>query len=256
MQALSSESRERNPAPRNGPLVTRRAAHVVRLVLVAATAVAGGGCWLGDVGSVAPGVFGPPPAPTATATQQPDAEADIVARGAHGQLSRADVDAFVDALEFSLRQAGYAQPITDPERAQLADAVIRAFPQQDPETQVVLGDAPRIWGQVQQQWPTASEEDRRAFVGAVLTLAFGEAEPSASASVDSSGAATGGSTSTGACADFDACASKFTDPATQADTNAAMSCWASAGCNGYDAGSDTYSYDTPSYEPSYAPTEY
>jgi hypothetical protein len=34
-----------------------------------------------------------------------------------------------------------------------------------------------------------------------------------------------------------------------ADTMAASSCWASAGCESYDSGSDTYTYEEPSYTP-------
>lgn len=173
-----------------------------------------------------------------------------MARGGHADLRADDVQAFVEALEFCSRQVGYGAEITDEERGQVRDAVIATFPQQDRETQLVLANARARWTAAQQQWPTATESDRRAFVAAVFTLAYGEqaqAQPGA-------GAPASGSSGPGAsaCADIDSCVASYADPDVVADTQNASSCWASAGCESYDGSTDSFTYEEPSYTaPSY-----
>ena len=210
----------------------RRLARLASLpVLLAPVA----GCVPPDIASVAPGVFGP-----AAAAPLPQG---VVARGGHADLREDDVNAFVEALEFCLRQVGYTAEITTQERQQVFDAVVEAFPRADRETQLVLAQARARWTAAQQAWPTASEDDRRAFVAAVFTLAYGEQPARGGQS-----AATPGGSAGGACTDIDSCVSSYADPGIVADTQNASSCWASAGCESYDGSTDSFTYEQPSYE--------
>src|SRR5690606_35989723 len=105
-----------------------------------------------------------------------------------------------------------------------------------PDEQVILGRARQIWTEAQASWAMASEADRRAFVLAVFTLAFGD-------EVVQQAAGGGGGGGGGGCASFEDCAGAYMDGSTYQDAQNAQSCWAAAGCGGYDAANDSF-YDS------------
>jgi len=165
-----------------------------------------------------------------------------IAHGSAADLSLDDAVAFIEALEFVLAQLGYAYRFTEAERAEALQTFALTFPTMAAEDQIVLAQARLIWDRVRANWPHADDRDRREFALGVLVLAFGEETvaqwvgPQGSAG---RGRAIGGGAG---CTSFDECASSFVDERTWTDTFNAQGCWAAAGCDGYDAGSGTFTY--------------
>lgn len=177
------------------------------------------------------------------ADDAPSASTDaVLARGAYGVLTRDDATAFVEALEFSLRQSGFSARFSDAEREQMLEAIAASYGTLGPSDQAVLAQAREVWTRVQSNWASASEADRREFVLGVFVLAFGEeAVQRASAGGGGGGGAAGGDPS---CATIDDCMSAYADPETYQDSMNAQSCWAAAGCSDYDPADNSFSYDT------------
>jgi hypothetical protein len=172
----------------------------------------------------------------------PSPTTSIVAQGQHGVLTRDGALAFVEALEFSLAQMGYSYTFSSGEAELVMQRLAQNFPYAAPYEQAALGQAREIWSRVQANWNTASEADRHEFVLGIFTLAFGEQYVQ-----QLIGQSRAGSDGSGSCADIDSCFSQYADPETYSDTMNAQSCWAAAGCDSYDAGSNTFSYDDSSY---------
>jgi hypothetical protein len=164
-----------------------------------------------------------------------------LAQGQYGVLTEDNANAFIEALEFSLRQVGYTQAFSQQERVQMRQAIAQAFPQGTPEEQAVLSQARDIWTRVQQNWEHASDDDKREFLLGVFVLAFGEAQ--VSQWVNASAASPSGSSGRN-CGSFEECTSHLVSEQTWTDTFNAQGCWAAAGCSDYDPGSQTFSYDT------------
>ena len=175
----------------------------------------------------------------------------VIAQGTVANLTQDNALAFIEALEFSLQQAGYAYTFTDADYQQLLQVIVQAYPQAEQQEQAVLAQAREIWSRVQVNWAAASLAEQREFVLGVFVLAFGE-EYVNQLLGQAGGGGGGGSGGGGACTDIDSCMSAYADPGTMQDTMNAQGCWAAAGCTDYDAGSDTFTYEEP-YIP---PTDY
>ncbi len=170
----------------------------------------------------------------------------ILAQGANANLSQDNALAFVEALEFSLQQAGYSYSFTDAEKQQILETLAQSFPQADAQNQAVLAQAREIWTRVQQNWASSNQDDQREFVVGVFTLAFGEETVKQWLSSNNSGTTQAGQ-SEGGCSNIDDCASRYMDYETWQDTSNAQGCWAAAGCSSYDSSTNTYEYNDPSY---------
>lgn len=184
------------------------------------------------------GPSNPPTAPT-------NVESPILAEGQFARLSQDDALAFVEALEFSLAQLGYAYTFTEAERQQIYQEMVRTFPAASQQDQLVLSQARDILTRVSANWSVANDADKKEFILGVMILAFGEG-----AVQQWVGQGTGQDQalgSGGGCASFDDCAGKYLDGDTWTDTANAQGCWAAAGCSGYDGATDTFTYDDYSY---------
>lgn len=188
------------------------------------------------------------PAGKAGAPAQPDdvgalaTDSPVIAVGPYGELTRDNADAFVDALQFSLQQAGFSGVFTAAEREQIVQAVAQNFGTLSPDEQQVLTQARFVWNRVQQNWSSASPAEQQEFVLGVFTLAFGEAYVRQQLGTSAGGGGGGGA---GGCGNIDDCIGSYADPEALSDTMNAQSCWAAAGCDGYDPGSNDFTYDAP-----------
>lgn len=180
------------------------------------------------------------PAPALGALRAAPAAARVLARGAHAELSEDAAHAFLEALEFVFGEIGLAYTFPPAERQAAVAAIASAFPQASREEQLVLADARAVWTRVRANWPQASLDDRREFALGVLALAYGE--EAVAAWVGGAAAAPAGGDAGGACATFEDCAGAYVDGGTWSDTFNTQSCWAAAGCAGYDTSTGTFDY--------------
>ena len=137
--------------------------------------------WLGSI----PAQGAVPPAPnakpttTAPATATPEAAADsVLAEVAGLQLTRADADAYVDALVFCLAKAGQDPRRLADDRAVVRDHLAKSFAWLPEAAQIDLADMTGIWQRAQQGWGDLAPPEKNAFSYGVLSLAFGEDEAS------------------------------------------------------------------------------
>lgn len=180
----------------------------------------------------------PPPqrsGPPATAADDP-----VLASGSHGVLTLDNAKAFIEALEFVLEQIGYPYELTEADRAQALEELKAGYPQAAPEDQALLAQSREVWQRVQANWDAAATEEREEFALGVLVLAFGEDTVRSWLRSGSAGGGLGASTD---CATFEDCTSSFVDQETWSDTFNTQGCWAAAGCGGYDASTNTFTYD-------------
>jgi hypothetical protein len=116
------------------------------------------------------------PGPAAPGNAQP---ADAVLAEVGGlQLTRADADAYVDALVFSLAQAGQDPARLAADRAVVRDHLAESFPGLPEAAQIDLADMTGIWDRARGGWDALGATERNAFAYGVLALAFGEDEAS------------------------------------------------------------------------------
>lgn len=178
--------------------------------------------------------------------KQPDPQSPVLVQGQYASLTQDNALAFVEALEFSLSQIGYAYSFSEAEKQQMYAAIVQEYPVASKEDQLVLAQARDIWNRVQVNWASSSPQDQQTFILGVLVLAFGE--ETVQQNLGQSGQATassgGGSLP---CSSVDTCMSTL-DPDGYSDMVAAQGCWASAGCESYDSSTDTYTYDDFSYD--------
>ncbi|WP_222184840.1 hypothetical protein [Geminicoccus harenae] len=130
----------------------------------------------------APGLAATPPAPA----PKPPAPAGGPGQAAAGdpqqvlaqvgdlRLTRADADAYVDALVFSLEHAGQDPTRLAADRAVVRDHLARSFPGLPEAAQIDLADMTVIWERAQAGWAALGPAERNAFSYGVLALAFGE----------------------------------------------------------------------------------
>lgn len=163
----------------------------------------------------------------------------VIAQGAFATLTEDAALAFVEALEFVFTEIGTPYTFPPAERQAALDALAAAFPQASREEQLVLADARAVWTRVQANWPQASLAERREFALGVLALAYGEETVAqwVGATGGGGGAAGGGG---GGCATFEDCAGAYVDGQTWSDTFNTQSCWAAAGCSGFDPSTGSF----------------
>ena len=163
----------------------------------------------------------------------------VLVQGSHATLTQDNANAFVEALEFSLQQAGFSGTFTQAERAQILQALAQNYPTLPPSDQAVLAQARDVWTRVQTNWAAATPADQREFVMGVFVLAFGPEAVQQAAQGGGGGAGSGIG-----CSNIDDCMSSYADPQTYQDTMNAQGCWAAAGCSDYDPVDNSFSYDS------------
>lgn len=97
-----------------------------------------------------------------------------LATGAAGTLTRDGADAFVDAFQFSLAQAGKPKTFTAAEREQLIQTLAAGYAKATPQVQASLANARATWTQAQANWAAATPQEQAAFVDGVLAIGVGE----------------------------------------------------------------------------------
>jgi|TARA_Y100000310_G_scaffold294496_1_gene325001 hypothetical protein len=181
--------------------------------------------------------------------QQPQSQVpnpnQIIARGLGGVLTVDGVNAYIEALEFSLTQVGQPTRFDPNMRIQIAQGLVQMFPMADLEVQTNLAQARIIWTQHAQSWSLLSFPQKQEFVYDVLSLYVGEQVAANAVGLNTGGGNQGASQ--GATGDGYV-------PNPLNDSYDGESCWAAAGCVDYDADSDSYTYEdydssTDSYEP-------
>jgi hypothetical protein len=130
----------------------------------------------------APGLAAAPPVPVpkppASSGGHGEAAADdpqqVLAQVGDLRLTRADADAYVDALVFSLGHAGQDSTRLAADRAVVREHLARSFPGLPEAAQIDLADMTVIWERAQAGWAALGPNERNAFSYGVLALAFGE----------------------------------------------------------------------------------
>ncbi|MFO7544194.1 MAG: hypothetical protein R6W77_01710 [Trueperaceae bacterium] len=188
--------------------------------------------------SKAPAPAGASPSGGKGAAAAPVPNDPVVVQGSYGTLTQDNALAFIEALEFSLSQAGYTQAFTEQDVQQMLYAIAQNYPTLAPYEQAALAQAREVWTRVQANWATASMADKEEFVLGVFVLAFGE-EAVREAVGGGAPAAAGG----GTCDTIDACMSTYAPEAYQDSVNA-QSCWSAAGCESYDPEFNSFEYES------------
>ena len=153
----------------------------------------------------------------------------VVAQGAGGALTEDGVAAYIEALEFCLNEVGQPTRFDPQTRAQIGQALVRSFPNLAIEDQQGLAQARAIWTEYAQGWAQLPLDEKREFTYAILALAYGEQMAAQAVGYDQGGGGGG-----------EAYYPEVNAPGT-------TDCWASAGCTGYDAATDSYSYESYDY---------
>lgn len=186
--------------------------------------------------------------PLTTGTDSP-----IIAKGSYADLTEDNTLAVYEAYTFSLQQLGYTEAFTEADKQAFFDLAKQEYPYADQETQLTLKRAREVWTQVQANWDSASPEEQRGFVLAVLALIHGEEAVQQSLGTHSAAGGTDRSGEIGmlnelGCASVETCMSHL-DPEGYEDMVNAQNCW--SGCD-YDSETNTFYeepyYDTPSYD--------
>jgi hypothetical protein len=116
------------------------------------------------------------PAGTKAAKDQ-SPEAVLAEAGAY-KLTRADADAYVDALVFCLGHAGQNTDRLAADRSTVRDYLVSSFPTLPEAAQVDLADMTGIWDRARNEWQNLAPMEQNAFSYGVLALAFGEEDAS------------------------------------------------------------------------------
>ncbi|WP_027132873.1 hypothetical protein [Geminicoccus roseus] len=127
-----------------------------------------------------PATPAPMPTPAAPTDGARAAEAQdpgtVLAEVGGLQLTRADADAYVDALIFCLAHAGQDPARLAADRAVVRDYLAESFAGLPEPAQIDLADMTGIWERAQAEWDALRPMERNAFSYGVLSLAFGEDE--------------------------------------------------------------------------------
>lgn len=188
---------------------------------------------VGPVNPLDPG--GDAPAPVSPADDP------VLAEAAYGTLTLDNLLAFFEALFFAHEQVGVPLQWTDEELRQFASLAAQAYPELTPDEQLALSMSREIWNRVQANWAQAAAADQQEFVIGVLAMWYGDQQVA-------QWMGGGGGSQTGACTDIDACFSQYASPETYDDAMNAQSCWAAAGCSGYDPSYNEFTYEDYSYD--------
>lgn len=195
-----------------------------------------------DSASANPLASSAPANPLATPAAAPAPSSPVLASGQHADLSQDDALAFIEALEFSMAQVGYAYSFSPAEQQEILQLLGQNFAALEQHDQVVLSQARDIWQRVQANWTTTSDDDKREFVLAVFILAFGE-DTVQQWLASNQGQQAQPLESGGGCSNFDDCAGRFVDEQTWSNTFNSQGCWAAAGCESYDSSTGTFTYN-------------
>lgn len=168
-----------------------------------------------------------------------NANDSVLAEGAHGTLTEDNAMAFFEALVFAHEQVGYPVQLSQQELDEYVSAMSQAFASFSPDEQAALGAAREIWSRVQANWAQAAAGDQQEFVIGMLALWYGDQQVQ---QWFGSGGGGGGDAAAG-CSDIDSCFSRYADPESYGDAMNAQSCWAAAGCSGYDPVMNDFSYE-------------
>lgn len=168
----------------------------------------------------------------------------IIAKGSYADLTEDNALAVFEAYAFSLEQLGYTQTLGEVEKQQFMTFAVQEYPLADQETQLSLSRARDVWTQVQQNWGNASLEEQRGFVLAILSLVHGEEAVQQNLAQSARSGDTSMLDSLG-CSSVDSCMQTL-NPEGYEDMVNAQNCWAGAGCESYDAESNTF-YEEPDY---------
>lgn len=177
------------------------------------------------------------------------AASPVIAKGSYADLTEDNALAVYEAYVFSLQQLGYTQSFTDADKQTFMDFAVQEYPNTDQETQLTLQRARDVWTNVQANWDSASLEDQRGFVLAVLALIHGEEAVQQSLGTNAASSHTDRSGEIGmlnemGCASVETCMS-YLDPEGYEDMVNAQNCW--SGCD-YEPETNTFYYDEPSYD--------
>ena len=114
---------------------------------------------------------------TALGGAAPTAAAGATIATANGlTLTQDNLDAYLDALDFSLAQVGQTAKLTAAQRTQIAAGLGAGFAKLKPVEQQALVTARAAWTATQARWATMSPAEQKAFVSDVLTIGVGEAK--------------------------------------------------------------------------------
>ena len=167
----------------------------------------------------------------------------VIARGLGGELTVDAVNAYIEALEFSLAQVGQPTRFDPNMRIQIAQGLIQMFPMASMEIQANLVQARAIWMQHAQSWNGLAFQQKQEFVYEVLSVYLGEQVAANAVSLNTGGAQQGA-----------AAGGNAYTPNDVVPNYSGEGCWAAAGCVEHNADDDSYTYEeydpgTDSYEP-------
>lgn len=168
-------------------------------------------------------------------------QSKTIAQGQYASLTEDNANAFIQAFEFALGQAGYVQGFTEVERQQIVSAVTQNYPTLKPEEQQALARMREVWNNLQTHWPTLPLENQQAAVLGIFALAYGEEAVQQYMAQNQSGGQS--SESSGGCQTIDDCIYQYGSPSQIQDMNGSTSCWATSGCSYYDSTNNTQYYD-------------
>jgi len=120
-------------------------------------------------------------APETTAAAAPD---PVLAEGEGGNLTRDGVDAYIEALEFSLTQMGQPTDFEAAQRTSIRTSLASHYPELPVEIQEDLANLRPIWNHYMQTWPLIGPEAKRDFAFTVLALAFGTKKAAAAVGLE------------------------------------------------------------------------
>ena len=171
----------------------------------------------------------------------------ILVHGTCASLTHSAANAFLDTY---ISLAPYAGVTVPPE---FKSASLEGFKQVYPTMKEPYQHVLSVWDTdvgpaITANWGAASECDREQVLLLVLVCAYGEdyvnqalSQSNFQSACAASGGGGGSSSSGGS--------GVYLSEDDYNDTQNTASCWASAGCDSYDSGTDTYSYDDYSYYP-------
>jgi hypothetical protein len=171
----------------------------------------------------------------------PETQSKTIAQGQYATLTEDNAYAFIEAFEFALGQAGYAQGFSQAERQQILSAVTQNYPTLKPEEQQALGRMREVWTSLQANWPNMALENQQAAVLGIFALAYGEEAVQQYMAQNQGGGESG--QSSGGCQTIDDCIYQYGSPSQIQDMNGSTSCWATSGCSYYDSTTNTQYYD-------------
>ena len=147
---------------------------------------------------------------------QAQAATQVLARGPGGVLTLDAALAYVEALQFSLQQAGHPVRFSNEDARLIVQRLAKFYPGLNPGAQQKLSGARNLWQQYARVWNTLPLEARREFAYDVIALAYGD-----QAAANALGIPAGGGQYTGSPEYY----RQERRYEAQRKTNTSMSCW-------------------------------